>query len=69
MPSVQPAPEFRRKLHQALERTHRQHAAQRALGTRRVYTAAPPRRWPWALLLIALCAVAVLMASGRRRRA
>lgn len=34
MPHVQPAPDFRRHLHQALERTHRQHAAQRTLGTR-----------------------------------
>jgi hypothetical protein len=34
VPPVQPAPEFRRNLHQALERTHRQHSAQRVLGTR-----------------------------------
>ncbi len=29
MPAVHPAPQFRQHLHQALERTHRQHAAQR----------------------------------------
>ena len=34
VPLVQPAPDFRQHLHQALERTHRQHAAQRTLGTR-----------------------------------
>lgn len=34
LPQVQPAPDFRLHLHQALERTHRQHAAQRTLGTR-----------------------------------
>lgn len=39
MPYVQPAPDFRLQLHQALERTHRQHTAQRTLGTR---PATPP---------------------------
>jgi hypothetical protein len=39
LPYVQPAPDFRLHLHQALERTHRQHAAQRTLGTR---PATPP---------------------------
>lgn len=34
MPYVQPAQDFRLHLHEALERTHRQHAAQRTLGTR-----------------------------------
>ena len=36
VPVVGPEPHFRQNLHQALERTHRQHAAQRALGTRPV---------------------------------
>ena len=34
VPVVGPEPQFRQNLHQALERTHRQQAAQRALGTR-----------------------------------
>ncbi|NJN81084.1 MAG: hypothetical protein HC802_01545 [Caldilineaceae bacterium] len=36
VPNVRPGLEFRRKLHRALEQTHRQHAAQKALGTRSV---------------------------------
>ena len=36
---VQPAAQFRQNLHEALERTHRQHAAQRVLGTRSTPTA------------------------------
>ena len=31
---VHPTPQFRQHLHEALERTHRQYAAQRVLGTR-----------------------------------
>lgn len=34
VPMVQPTPQFRQHLHLALEQTHRQHAAQRVLGTR-----------------------------------
>ncbi len=34
VPDVSPEPNFREELHRALERTHRQHAAQRTLGTR-----------------------------------
>jgi hypothetical protein len=34
VPVVEPEQHFRQNLHQALERTHRQHAAQRVLGTR-----------------------------------
>lgn len=34
VPFVEPERQFRENLHQALERTHRQHAAQRVLGTR-----------------------------------
>lgn len=35
MPHVQPTRQFRQELHRALEQTHRQHQAQRRLGTRR----------------------------------
>lgn len=34
VPAVEPEPDFRRNLYEALERTHRQHLSQRALGTR-----------------------------------
>lgn len=34
VPDIQPEARFRADLHRALEATHRQHAAQRALGTR-----------------------------------
>jgi hypothetical protein len=34
VPAVAPEPDFRRTLHEALERTHRQHTVQVALGTR-----------------------------------
>ena len=70
MPSVQPAPQFRSDLQRALERTHRQHAAQRALGTRQ-----PPQqglnrwRWPaasWLAVLILLLLTAYLL-GGRRQ--
>ena len=44
VPSVRPEPDFRERLHEALERTHRQHAAQRTLGTR---LAARPARPVW----------------------
>lgn len=61
MPGASPAPDFRRKLHEALERTHRQHAAQRVLGTRRAAIAPPPRRWPWLVVLAGLVVLAVVM--------
>lgn len=34
VPLIEPTTQFREHLHQALERTHRQHAAERILGTR-----------------------------------
>lgn len=69
MASDQPAPDFRRKLHRALERTHRQHAAQRALGTRRVTPPVrQPRRWPWLLVLaVLLCLAGFLLRKQSRR--
>lgn len=69
MASDQPAPDFRRKLHRALERTHRQHAAQRVLGTRRTAASAPPpRRWPWLLVLVLLLCLAGFMLRRQSRR-
>ena len=58
VPLAQPAPQFRYHLHQALEQTHRQQAAQRILGTRPAAQAQGPT-WG-AITLILLAAVAVL---------
>lgn len=49
VPRAQPAPQFRQDLHKALELTHRQHQAQRVLGTR---IETPEPQTPW--LMIAL---------------
>jgi hypothetical protein len=61
VPLVQPAPKFRAELQEALERTHRQHAAQRVLGTRRAVSA--PRRMPtplwWLIPLFVLSVFAL----------
>jgi hypothetical protein len=70
MPPVQPAPQFRKNLHQALERTHRQHAAQRVLGTRNRPKPSPAWRQPggWVLvasLLLTLLAVWWYQSSKR----
>jgi len=53
VPPVAPEPEFRAHLHQALERTHRQHAAQRMLGTRPVAPRRRDHRGFWLLVLLA----------------
>jgi hypothetical protein len=45
VPQVQPAPQFRANLHKALERAHRQHAAQRVLGTRPPAAPEPAAEW------------------------
>lgn len=70
MTTAHPAPDFRRKLHQALERTHRQHAAQRVLGTRRAAPSPrPPRRWPWLVVLFGLLSLAVYLLRRQSLRA
>ena len=53
LPAVRPEPRFRRDLYAALEQTHRQHSAQRVLGTRpEPAPASPPRLlWPIAAVL------------------
>jgi len=61
LPLVEPEQRFRQNLHQALERTHRQHAAQRILGTR---PASRPKQnsllgW-WMVLAGALAALALV---------
>jgi hypothetical protein len=57
LPRVQPAAQFRQDLHRALERTHRQHLAQRKLGTRPVEASSPP----WAMLLVIAGIIALLL--------
>jgi hypothetical protein len=60
VPPATPEPEFRANLHAALERAHRQQAAQRLLGTRPeagthwVRPRRRTRRWVWVLALAAL---------------
>lgn len=73
LPPVQPAPSFRSSLHSALEQTHRQHAAQRALGTR-LHGDQRAASWPlWARIVAAaavgICCLALgawLLAPKRR---
>ena len=66
---VHPEPRFRADLHRALEQTHRQHAAQRTLGTRTpVVVESTSRAW-WAVPVIALIFVASLLWWRARRRA
>ncbi|MDQ3250031.1 MAG: hypothetical protein M3Q45_12600 [Chloroflexota bacterium] len=56
---VQPAPHFRHQLQQALEQTHRQHTAQRVLGTRQ---APPPAGVTW--LMFSVCVALVITVVG-----
>jgi hypothetical protein len=67
MPQVQPGEQFRQELHRALELTHRQHHAQRILGTR------PPAEemqssWWLAALLVGVVVALLLGRSLLRRR-
>jgi hypothetical protein len=69
VPLVEPERHFRENLHQALERTHRQHAAQRALGTRR----SAPRPKPinpvaWWMVLGGIVATLALLWGWRTRQ-
>lgn len=58
LPAVHPTPQFRRDLYEALERTHRQQSAQRALGTRLGHESSRrPRRLWWTLAVLALGAL------------
>lgn len=68
MPPVEPTVDFRRNLHDALERTHRQHSAQRVLGARPARQAHASLYWVW--LVVALVAVMVgTFAILQRRQA
>jgi len=65
LPAVHPAPQFRRDLYAALEQTHRQHSAQRALGTRLEQPPDEERRAVWQAL--ALLALGLLLWAGWRK--
>jgi hypothetical protein len=65
---VRPEPRFRADLHRALEQTHRQHAAQRTLGTRTpVAPKASTRPW-WGGGLVAVLLTLVLVGLWGLRR-
>jgi hypothetical protein len=68
VPRVQPTPQFRHDLHKALELTHRQHHAQRVLGTR---VERPEQQRPWTLVaiivVVAACVVSVTLFLSKRK--
>lgn len=65
VPLVEPERAFRENLHQALERTHRQHAAQRMLGTRPTPRPKPTPALRWWMVLVGLVATLALMWGWR----
>lgn len=67
LPVVEPEPRFRENLHQALERTHRQYAAQRALGTRPVPRPKPATPIGWWVVLVGVVAAVMLLWGWRSR--
>ncbi len=68
VPRVQPTPQFRHDLHKALELTHRQHHAQRVLGTR---VEIPDPQTPWGMisfiLVVVISVVSVTFYLYRRK--
>ncbi len=68
VPLVEPEPHFRQNLHQALERTHRQHAAQRVLGTRPAPRPKPSNLLGWWLVLLGGVATVALLWGLRGRQ-
>jgi hypothetical protein len=68
LPLVEPEEHFRQNLHQALERTHRQHAAQRVLGTRPVPRAKQSNPLGWWMVIAGAIAAFVLVWGVRSRQ-
>jgi hypothetical protein len=68
VPRVQPTPQFRQDLQKALELTHRQHHAQRVLGTR---VDTPEAQMPWTIisfmLVIMVCIASASIYLSRRK--
>lgn len=68
VPLVEPERNFRENLHQALERTHRQHAAQRALGTRPAPRPKPANALGWWMVLAGVVATVAVLWGWRARQ-
>lgn len=68
VPRAQPTPQFRQDLQKALELTHRQHQAQRVLGTR---VETPEAQMSWTLISLAVllvaCTISVTVYLRKRR--
>jgi hypothetical protein len=67
VPRVEPEARFRENLHQALERTHRQYAAQRALGTRPAPRPKPSNPLTWWMVLAGVVATLAVLWGLRSR--
>ena len=67
VPVVEPTPQFREHLHQALERTHRQHAAERILGMRPV-ARQQTVRLNWWMVVVGLMATLALVLGWRAQQ-
>jgi hypothetical protein len=68
VPLAQPAPQFRYHLHQALEQTHRQQAAQRLLGTRPVQTQGSAWGMITLILMVAVTLLSLFAYLQKRQR-
>jgi hypothetical protein len=68
VPLVEPEARFRQNLHQALERTHRQHAAQRILGTRPIQRPKPSTPIAWWMVLAGVLATIAVFWGWRARQ-
>ena len=70
VPRVQPTPQFRQDLQKALELTHRQHHAQRVLGTR---VDTPEAQMPWTIIsfvvVVMVCVASMSIYLSRRKTA
>jgi len=68
VPLVEPERRFRENLHQALELTHRQHAAQRILGTRATPRPKQTNAMGWWVALAGIVATVALLWGLRSRQ-
>ena len=68
VPFVEPEARFRENLHKALERTHRQHAAQRVLGTRPAPRPKPANPLGWWMVLVGIVATVAVLWGIRSRQ-
>jgi hypothetical protein len=68
VPLVEPEERFRQNLHQALERTHRQQAAQRLLGTRSTPRPKTTNLYGWWMVVVGLAATLALVWGWHSRQ-